>query len=225
MDQPLASKDASAENQLAVGIASFCDVLGPLFLKDPAHEPEVLPLYDAIAALDVDAAAAEWPFVEAAEAAHDLHLMQQGISDDRSADDDAIVWEFRRLFVGPNPMPAPPWGSVYTDREQVIFGQSTLALREWMRGEGIERLGDEKTPEDHIGLMLLLLAWIARHRPELTVDYLEHHLLTWSSHFLDELADAAEQPLFEGLARLTRASLEGLQAELDIVVQYPRFYR
>ena len=67
--------------------------------------------------------------------------------------------EYRRLFVGPAPKPAPPWGSVYTDRECVVFGESTLALRAWMRAQGIARLVDDKTPEDHIGLMLVLMAW------------------------------------------------------------------
>ena len=36
------------------------------------------------------------------------------------------MWEYRRLFVGPGHLPAPPWGSVYTDRECVIFGEATL---------------------------------------------------------------------------------------------------
>ena len=59
--------------------------------------------------------------------------------------------------------------------------------------EGIARLVDDKTPEDHIGLMLVLMAWIARNRPEALDDFLRLHLLPWSSHFLDELAEAAEE--------------------------------
>ncbi len=42
---------------------------------------------------------------------------------------------------------------------------------------------------------------------------------------LDESVDAARQPFFEGLAHLTKASLEGLQEELSVKVEYPRFYR
>ena len=49
------------------------------------------------------------------------------------ADNEELVWEYRRLFVGPGHLPAPPWGSVYTDHECVIFGEATLALRAWMR--------------------------------------------------------------------------------------------
>ena len=40
-----------------------------------------------------------------------------------------------------------------------------------------------------------------------------------------QLIEAAGQPFYEGLARLTKASLEGIQAKLGLDVVYPRFYR
>ena len=126
--------------------------------------------------------------------------------------------------MGPGRKPAPPWGSVYTDRECVVFGASTLALRAWMREHGIERLSDAADPEDHIGYVLLLMAWVAKHRPELLVEFLGEHVLTWSSHFLEQF-EAAEHAFYRGLASLTRSTLEGIGEELSIEVVYPRFYR
>ena len=204
------------------GIAFVGETLGPFFLQDP-KTGEAGAAFQALAALDVDAAAAEWPFAGEAEARACLALMKEGLA--HGIEDDDLVWEYRRLFVGPAPKPAPPWGSVYTDRECVVFGESTLALRAWMRAQGIARLVDDKTPEDHIGLMLVLIAWIARNQPADLDDYLRLHLLPWSSHFLDELAEAAKQPFYEGLARLAKASLEGIQSERALDVAYPRFYR
>lgn len=204
------------------GIAFVGETLGPFFLQDP-KTGEAGAAFQALAALDVDAAAAEWPFAGEAEARACLALMKEGLA--HGIEDDDLVWEYRRLFVGPTPKPAPPWGSVYTDRECVVFGESTLALRAWMRAQGIARLVDDKTPEDHIGLMLVLMAWIARNQPADLDDYLRLHLLPWSSHFLDELAEAAKQPFYEGLARLAKASLEGIQSERALDVAYPRFYR
>ena len=198
------------------------ETLGPFFLQDP-KTGEAGAAFQALAALDVDAAAAEWPFAGEAEARACLALMKEGLA--HGIEDDDLVWEYRRLFVGPAPKPAPPWGSVYTDRECVVFGESTLALRAWMRAQGIARLVDDKTPEDHIGLMLVLMAWIARNQPADLDDYLRLHLLPWSPHFLDELAEAAKQPFYEGLARLAKASLEGIQSERALDVAYPRFYR
>ena len=211
------NKDAVLEGVVFVG-----ETLGPLFLNDP-KTGDAGAAFQALAELDVDAAAVEWPFVDDEEAARDLGLMKEGLA--KGAEDDDLVWEYRRLFIGPAPKPAPPWGSVYTDRECVVFGQTTLELRAWMREQGIERLVDDKTPEDHIGLMLVLMAWIAGNRPEALDEYLSLHLLMWSSHFLDQLAGVADQPFYEGLARLAQASLEGIQAQLALDVTYPRFYR
>lgn len=144
---------------------------------------------------------------------------------DGFAANDALTWEYRRLFVGPAAKAVPPWGSVYTDREQVAFGASTLELRAWMRSHGVARLGGEKDPEDHIGLMLALMAWLAQNQPADLDEFLRLHLLPWAGHFLDLMAAAAEHPFYEGLARLTHATLDGIQAARDIQVEYPRFYR
>ena len=203
-------------------IAFVGDTLAPFYLQDPA-KGDAGPAFEAMAALDAEAAAAEWPFADGDEAHAALRLMVDGLA--AGAEDEALVWEYRRLFVGPAPKPAPPWGSVYTDRECVVFGASTLELRRWMRGRGIARLADDRTPEDHIGLMLALMAHLALNRPEDLDAFLREHLLTWSSHFLDELAEAAAHPFYEGLARLTKASLEGIQQARGIDVTYPRFYR
>ena len=211
------------DNAVREAVMFVGQTLGPLFLDDPRHEEQVVPAIEVFAALDVDAAAEEWPFVEADDARSALALMKEGAQ--AGAQSDEVVWEYRRLFVGPAPKPTPPWGSVYTDRECVVFGGTCLELRQWMREVGIERLGDEKDPEDHIGLMLLLVAWIAEHRPEVLEDCLRLHVLPWSSHLLEELEDAAEQPLYKGLARLARMSLEGMQEAFGIEVAYPRFYR
>ena len=203
-------------------IAFVGETLGPFFLQDPV-KGDARAAFEAVAALDPHEAGEEWPFVSDEHAERYLALMTEGLAE--GVDNDDLVWEYRRLFIGPAKKPAPPWGSVYTDRECVVFGASTLALRQWMRDQGIERTTDDRTPEDHIGLMLALMAWIARNRPEVLDEYLREHLLTWSSHFLDALAAASEHPFYEGLARLTKASLEGIRDELGIDVVYPRFFR
>ncbi len=203
-------------------VAFAGETLGPFFLQDP-KTGDAQAAFQAMALLDAEAAAGEWPFADPAEARRDLGMMVEGLA--AGIQDDDLVWEYRRLFVGPAPKPAPPWGSVYLDRECVVFGLSTLALRAWMREQGIARLTDDKTPEDHLGLLLVLMAWIARNQPQALDDYLRLHVLTWSSHFLDQLADAAAHPFYEGLARLTKATLEGIGAERGLDVELPRYYR
>lgn len=197
-------------------------VLAPFFLQDP-QKGDAKQLFATMANVEVDDAAVSWPFVEATEAHEALQCMVDGLADGIATDE--LTREYRRLLIGPNKKPAPPWGSVYTDQECVVFGLSTLDLRAWMRAHGIARTTDERTPEDHIGLLLALLEWLAQEKPELVREFLQKHVLTWSSHFLLQFEDAADHPFYEGLARLTRLTLEGAQRELAIDVTYPRYYR
>ena len=213
------------------GVAFLGNTLAPFFLQDP-RTGDAGAEFAAVATLDAQAAGAEWPFVGKEEAACCLAMMVEGLAPSCAAEesgafaaDDDLTWEYRRLFIGPGAKPAPPWGSVYTDRECVVFGATTLELRAWMREHGVARAADEKTPEDHIGLMLALMAWLAQNQPADLGEFLSLHFLTWVGHFLDELADVAEHPFYEGLARLTRASLDGVQEALGLEVVTPRFYR
>ena len=203
-------------------IAFIGQTLGPFYLEDP-RKGQAGPAFEAIKSLDIAAASAEWPFIPKASAASCLKEMQEGLA--AGIDSEELMWEYRRLFIGPALKPAPPWGSVYTDRECVVFGKSELDLKAWMRAHGIERLQDDKSPEDHLGLMLLMMAWLVEEKPELLEDYLRLHVLTWSSHFLCQLEEAAKQPFYQGLAKLTKESLEGIQKELALEVEYPRYFR
>lgn len=203
------------------GVAFIGDTLGVLLFHDPA-DGAVQTTYRALGTLDPANAAHEWPFVTDEEARDALQLIVEGLS---NGVDEEIIWEYRRLFVGPDAKAAPPWGSVYTDKECVVFGESTLALRQWMRQTGVKWLSADKEPEDHIGTMLLLMSWIAQNRPELLDEYLREHLLTWSSHFLQGMEEATNHSFYKGLARIARLSLEGIQKDHGIEVDYPRYYR
>lgn len=208
--------------EILEAVAFVGDVLAPFFNEDPEKGKGRASL-DAIAAIDPVAAGREWPFVDAPAAQAALALMRDAWTAENGPYD--VTWEYRRLFVGPAAKVAPPWGSVYTDYEQVIFGASTLALRSWIARNGVVRPTDGREPEDHIGLMLALMSWLARNRPELLREFLRDHLLTWSGHFLGIVRDKTDSSFYRGLAELTAASLNGIQARLGIRVEYPRFYR
>lgn len=216
--------DTTPTQEQCGGIAFIGQMLGPLFTEDPklGHAQD---LYRALAELEADAAAEEWPFAAVTEnrkaVESSLVLMQRGLASDQGD----LVDEHRRLFVGPGHKAAAPWGSVYLDSEGVIFGWSSIALHDWMRQNGIERRAKDRMPEDHIGLMFELMAWLALERPELLRTYLEEHFCTWAPHYLEELERASECSFFQGLARLARVSLAGISKELDLNVTVLKFYR
>lgn len=197
------------------------DVLGPIFYYEPFAKENV-DIYAALEQLDAEKASKEWPFANRDKACAALDLISDGL---KNKDDDGLLWEYRRLFVGPAAKAAPPWGSVYTDKDQVIFGRSTLELRQWMREIGIAKLSNDGDPEDHLGLMLLMMSWIANNKPGKLKEFLSGHLLTWAPHFLEYVDNATENPFYKGVAQITSASLSGIENGLGLKVDRPRFYR
>ncbi len=126
---------------------------------------------------------------------------------------ESVEEAFQRLFIGPYALPAPPWGSVYLDRESVLFGDSTLALREWMLQNGIEPNLTQAEPEDHFGLMLMMAAWLASDSPGLLDVFLVTHLFPWSSRYLALLEQQAGNPVYQAIAQLAQLTLTGWQEQ------------
>lgn len=145
-------------------------------------------------------------------------LINQGLTQD-------LTEQYQNLFIGPNELVAPPWGSVYLDPECVIFGNSLLALRDFLKRHQIAFQAQQDEPEDHIGLMLMLAAYLAETRPHLLVEFLSQHLLTWAPHFLAKLANVENPPFYQGLAQLTLITLDDWKQKLSLSVPDVRFYR
>ncbi|NBL76073.1 Tat proofreading chaperone DmsD [Proteus sp. G2672] len=127
-----------------------------------------------------------------------------------------LAQAYQRLFIGPYALPAPPWGSVYLDHENVLFGNSTLDLREWMLENGIDIALTQNEPEDHFGLMVMMVAWIAETRPEKLNELLAEHLLPWAYRYLEKLSLQGAFPYYEGLAMLATLTLKSWQSQLNV---------
>lgn len=184
-------------------IAMTGRLLGVLLL----HSPEQ-PDFSATAPLFANPAwCASWPYGTAEELAYVARQFTQQA-------EESLTAAYQRLFIGPEALAAPPWGSVYLDREEVLFGDSTLALRHWLAEHQIQMLHNPREPEDHIGLLLLMTAWLAEQRPCLLNDFLTRHLFPWSERYLTRLAAAAEHPFYQAVARLAMITLAGWQHEV-----------
>lgn len=189
-------------------------VLGGLFYYPPQSE-NMLPLINAFR----DGSwAQEWP--EAIP--FDATLIETF----QAASDEPLNEAFQRLFVGPYALPAPPWGSVWLDRENVLFGDSTLALRQWMRDSGIAFEAQQNEPEDHFGTLLMLAAWLKEnHREEEWQQLLGWHLLPWAGRYLEEFVANAGHPFYQALGELTQQTLAFWQTELLSPVAEKKLYR
>src|SRR5476651_2518766 len=190
-------------------IAATGKIVGSL-LYFPPNSVQALPL---IHWLQSNQWMQEWPYGEPEDLQPIATLLAQFTTHEETQEE-----AFQRLFVGPYALPAPPWGSVYLDRESVLFGDSTLELRDWMRLHGIELHKVQAEPEDHIGLMLMMSAWLAENSPELLEEFLATHLFTWVFRYLALLEQGAEHPIYQGIARLTKVTLQGWQQQCELAV-------
>ncbi len=112
---------------------------------------------------------------------------------------------WQKMFLGTDNFLAPPWGSVYLDRENVVFGDSLLELRKFMYEQGFAFENTKNEPEDHIGLILLLLANLLEEENEPAAKtLLNQHLLTWAFRYLEELSKYSLHPFISELPFYTQ---------------------
>ncbi|MDR1013858.1 MAG: Tat proofreading chaperone DmsD [Coriobacteriales bacterium] len=206
-------------------IGSCGRILGALFLTYP-REPAFQLLREQLEQLP---SLADWPFGTEDELRVAHALMQEGLTETDAANaanatDTGLAREYQRLFIGPHHFKAPAWGSVYLDKDQVLFGTSLLELRQWMRENDIVVNQEKREPEDHIGRMLVLMGWLATEKPEGLHTYLAEHLMPWVPRYLQVLRADARQPFYEGLAVLTQSTLEGIVENLGVRVSKKKLY-
>ncbi|PLR41317.1 Tat proofreading chaperone DmsD [Chimaeribacter californicus] len=183
------------------------------------YHPPGVPEFETVKPLFMSAAWVKaWPYGSDAI----LASLSEGFS---QPSHEPLSEAYQRLFIGPDALAAPPWGSVYLDRESVVFGDSTLALRHWLSARGITSYHPPQEPEDHIGLLLLMAAWLAEERPADVDEFLSEHLLPWAPHYLTLLEAAARHPFYQAAASLTHVTLSGWRMVREIEVPIKILYR
>lgn len=197
------------DEQLCKWIATTGRIFGTLFYYPPKSDQvrKILPLFMQ----------PNWSDQIGLEISSELQdLMQQQTNLDE---------QYQALFIGPNTLIAPPWGSVYLDPESVIFGQSYLGLSLFLRKNQIEySLKDNNDPEDHFGLMLMLSAYLVEYRIELLPEFLSQHFFTWSERYLELLTQQSEYPFYKGLGLISRCILNEWKSQLHLEIPEVKLY-
>ncbi len=185
-------------------ISESSQILASLFRLDVSKNSE---LASAIRSLNEG----EWPInlsdrEDEAKLKVAFELLHKGLEPNQL---ESLHEEYNRLFVGPFTLPCPPWGSVYLDKDKVIFGTSTLDLRDWMKANGISLNLEMNEPEDHIGLMLIMISTLAGDAKEKQLsEILNNHFYPWIYNYLDCLEKSTTHDFYRGLAKLSQVTLK-----------------
>ena len=206
----------SQTTQRLATIALTGRVLGALYYQAPTSQ-DVASLY---ATLEDPEWVKQWPVQH-----EELAAIAQQMADGFSYSQESLSEAWQRLFIGPYALPASPWGSVYLDKENVLFGDSMLELRQWMRENDIANEQESNEPDDHIGLLLMLAAWLAEEGLVQKVDeLLAWHILPWSGRFLELFIANAQHPFYQALGELTQSTLAEWRKEMLIPVANKELY-
>ena len=141
--------------------------------------------------------------------------------------------DYTRLFVGVGKVLAPPWESVYFNEDRMIFQKQTLEVRNWYRRFGLELENLHKEPDDHIGLEMSFIAYMAElgikaleeqdeEKYQLLNDakrqFLSEHLLQWGPTWCALVKENAKTDFYRGLSYLTMGALLAIADQYDVQV-------
>lgn len=139
--------------------------------------------------------------------------------------------DYYRLFVGPGHLEAPPWESVYRSPDRLLFGEETLAVREFYRSFGLVTKNLYREPDDHLGLELEFMAWLCAETIKNLAEggegtrylqgqrrFLQEHLLQWVPDFCRDVTGHAKTDFFRGLGQFTRGFIQQDAEELERVL-------
>jgi TorA maturation chaperone TorD len=185
------------------------------FLGKAFYEAPTLEFIQTLAREDLFA---DWPMpAERAEIQQGLDILQAFCRQWNETQIESLRQDYQRLFIGPNRLLAPPWESVYRADDHLLFGQSTLEVREVYARFGLQTPKLNCEPDDHIGLELAFLSHLCqrgiaaiegrditalRYVLDTQRDFLSNHLLQWTPGFFTRVCEGAETLYYCGIARL-----------------------
>ncbi|MEH7547605.1 TorD/DmsD family molecular chaperone [Neobacillus vireti] len=128
--------------------------------------------------------------------------------------------EYRRLFIGPGTLVAPPWESYYRSKERLLFEEWTLQIRELYHQFGVQFLRENYEPDDHLLLELEFMIFLIElslqaSEPEKIQELIasqillhKEHLSIWIPEFCKRIMDHTNSRLYLGAAMLLEDFLD-----------------
>lgn len=187
-------------------------ILGALFYYSP-ERPEVKALIESL------------PTLPSLYAWQDPHIITQLCHAALEDADEELGWQYSVLFEGQGEMVAPPWGSVYLEKDNLLMGETTVRYRAFLRNHGLSFDGQQQEPEDQFGLMLLASsALIERDNSQAAMMLLEQYLLPWGSRYLERMQQNPVSPFYSQLAQIAAIYLQDIKQQQGLTPVTSRMF-
>jgi TorA maturation chaperone TorD len=125
-------------------------------------------------------------------------------------DDGAVSKEFFGLFIGLGRGELLPYASYYLTG--FLHERPLARVREDLERLGIERAGSSREPEDHIAILLEVMAGLARGEFEADfaeqARFFERHLKPWAARMFADLEMSEQARFYRAVGRVGRVFME-----------------
>ncbi len=148
---------------------------------------------------------------------------------------DSLHWDYTRMFIGPDKLPAPLWESAYLNKDRLLFQEQTLMVRQaYLKYQFLPKYFRQEA-DDHLGLELDFMYQLSNQALERLRsqeytkfrevlgdqrEFLQEHLLKWVSDLTDKIFASAKLDLYPGMAKILKGYLvldfEALEELSDI---------
>ncbi len=116
--------------------------------------------------------------------------------------------DWLRMMMGIDDVIAPPWGSVYLDKENLLFTEHTLFVRRYYEHYGFELKKKHHEPDDHLGLELEFVSRLLEENKMVAArEFVETYMHPWVDAWMQKVQAHAQTDYYRSLACLVAGGL------------------
>ncbi|RJQ41413.1 MAG: dehydrogenase [Nitrospiraceae bacterium] len=147
--------------------------------------------------------------------------------------EEELLVAYAKLFVGPNELLAPPYGSIYLDGERRVMGDSTMETIKMYEEAGLKMGDDFKEAPDHIAVELEFMYYLIfkeiealeKSETDKALDFIktqnlfqDQFLKKWVGLFCDKIKAGTDNEFYNSLAGCLSVFIEKAQAGDELPV-------
>lgn len=206
-------------NQMIVQYIIGLNFMGRV-LQEPPHERFLRQMEDLVSQISA------WPCMKV-ENGEPMLPRNAFLETGSSLAAKSIAADHLRLFSGPEPL-VPPWASVWLERDALLFGSTTDAVRAVYDDWGVQIANAGHEPEDHLGFELSFMGYLldvmknnplAASRSGVTPEnalntFLNESVMAFAPLVLEKASRCAKTPFYKYGCAHALALLENLRKDI-----------